>query len=879
MTDQSKNYPTFGEVAQKLVDNGYLPIPIVQGEKKPACGKGWTHYRFKETDADSYPGCGVGILTGQGTHPVGLIDADTRDQALADFIRSEVAPFTTVIRVGEAPKTGYIILLEREGLAKITSAEFDDGRYAHLPEKVQEQHKDQLHRLEILGCGQQFVAYGIHPVTGKPYEYTSPYGLEPLNTPAEKLTVVTTEQLLALIRKFENWCLAKGWKIHKKGNSDRTARSNGSSQALTAFDIDCLRCKDIPLSRARELLAYIDNDNYELWTKVGMALHLEYAGSDAALGLWNEWSMKSAKYPEGGIKELKKKWDSYEEIGKCRDALIRMPTIIALSEEGRLSIETQMRTAAKTRFIADLERCSSEYEVEALVKKLSAPVRTDREIFTEHVIRRLKALGAKGITKSNVNSWYKRSSYTKYPLNELGLAMRMLDKYRGGLLWDCVNGVPYAWTGAYWKKMYYENMLCCARLTVEEFAKEVNELPDNDRDKDELKGYVQQWSRPWVWENMIKAFRSFAEGDSSVIVHPGDFNKNLRYFGMANGEIDLETCTFIKSDPSHLITLHSPVKYDPDADCPYTKQKILEMCSNDQELADYVWTLFALAMTGKCKRTFPIFYGKGHNGKSALISIFRRVFGVGDEGYFITADPKTFLEGYQGSAGSAREDITRLKDKRLVALIESKEGARLNSVMIKQLTGDDAFTARGVYAKASVSFLMVCLPMLLTNHRPIIEDQSEGMWDRTKPIHFTEEFDEDRADPLFKEKTEAELAGVVNNLVKYLRRFMREGLKTPEKVRKDQARYRASSDPLGEFLDEFCIVDKSQSEVRSRLYRAWKTYAQESSTPIYQERKSWLFNALEERGFQTAQDNKGIYRIYGISLKASQDFENLETEK
>jgi len=870
------NYSSFGQVAQKLVDNGYLPIPIVKGEKRPACGKNWTHYRFKESDADKYAGCGVGILTGQDVYPVGLIDADTRNPVLAEKIKQKIASITTIIRVGEAPKTGYLVLLPREGFAKITSAEFDDGKYANLPKEIQDQRKDQYHRLEILGYGQQFVAYGFHPVTGMPYEYTSPYGLEPLNTHAEKLIVATEEQLYGLVKWFEEECKSYLWKPHTKGSSGQ--KSQIDNKPLTEFDIDCMRCKDIPLSKAKELLAYIDNDNYDTWREVGMALHLEYAGSREALELWDGWSRNSAKYPEGGIEELKKKWESFRETGKCKAALVRMPSIIAKAEEGRLSIETQMRAAAKTQFVADLEKCSSEYEVEALVRKISAPGRTDREIFTDHVIKRLRALGTRAITKTTVNSWYKRSSYTGYPLNELGLAMRMMDKYKGGLIWDCVNGVPYAWTGSYWRKIYYENMMCCARLTVEEFDKAVQEMKDGS-EKEDLKAFVQQCSRPWVWENMIKAFKSFAEGEASVIVHPRDFNKSLRYFGVANGEIDLEKCEFIKSNPAHLITMHSPVAYDPDADAPYAKQKILEMCSGDQELADYVWTLFALAMTGKLKRTFPIFYGTGHNGKSALISIFRRLFGIGDEGYFVTADYKTFMEGKEGNAGGAREDITRLKDKRLVALIESKEGARLNSAAIKQLTGDDAFTARGNYAKHSISFVPCCLPMLLTNHRPIIEDQSEGIWDRLKPIHFFEEFDDDKADPQFHDMTEQELPGVLNTLLGYLRRYREKGLKVPHRVKNDQAKYRASSDPLGEFFDEYCVIDKNLSEVRSKLYQAWKPYARESSVPIFQERKSWFFNALEERGFQALKDGTGIYRIHGIALKTTQEFENLEEEK
>lgn len=82
-------------------------------------------------------------------------------------------------------------------------------------------------------------------------------------------------------------------------------------------------------------------------------------------------------------------------------------------------------------------------------------------------------------------------------------------------------------------------------------------------------------------------------------------------------------------------------------------------------------------------------------------------------------------------------------------------------------------------------------------------------------------------------------------------------------------------DPLGEFFDEKCAIRKDVSGVRSELYQAWKIHAREASVPVYQERKSWFFNALEERGYEAYKDSK-TYRIRGITLKT---FENLDEEQ
>lgn len=855
---------TFDQAAERLVDNGYLPIPVTEKSKAPAISE-WTQYRFKEEDAKKHIGCGIGILPGQGDIPLSAIDCDTTNPELLKLLHAELEKISAgaplLARVGRYPRVLFLFRAET-AFSKMTSKKFVD-------------EEGEEHQLEILGDGQHFVAYGIHDKTLKPYKWLD--DRDPLNTKADQLGIITLEQAQKLSQLVNDFGAAKGWPLAAK----KPAITNGlqqrqitTTEPLTVFDVDCMRCKDIPIAKARQILSYIDNNDYEQWREVGMALHLEYEASEEALELWNEWSMNSSRYPVGGLEELRKKWESFYEVGKLRNALVGMPTLIAKSEEARASIDMQMRMAARNEFLAALEKCSSDLYVEALVRKTSLSNSLDKEVYASFVVKKLADLGVK-TSKKIIQTWFKKSSCTDYEMSELGLAERMRDTYKGGLKWDCVGTQGYVWSGSRWTKLYPEMMMCYARKTVEALRKEADSLEDKEKGA-ELRAFAKQCSKPWVWEQMIKAFKSFAEGDASVIIQSQMLNQNLRYFGVENGEIDLETGKFIKGDPSHLITRHSPVAYDPEADCPYTRTKILEMCSGDREKADLVWMLFALAMTGRARRLFPIIYGIGHNGKSALLSIFVKIFGNGETGYHVGIDKKTFLKGKEGSAGSAREDIVRIKDMRLAVLMESDEGARLDSATVKQLTGGDSFTARAQYARHSISFVPCCLPMLITNHRPIIDDQSEGIWDRLLPIHFCEEFGQDKADPNFDRKTEEELPGILNELIKYVLRLKKEGLKIPECVKRDQAKYRAASDPLGEFFEEFCVIDPHVSEVRSELYREWKSYAQDARMQPFQERKSWFFGRLEERGFLTFRTTADGIRVRGICLKRRMEFESLE---
>jgi hypothetical protein len=61
---------------------------------------------------------------------------------------------------------------------------------------VSGKHPTQPGKIEILGAGQQFVSYGIHPDTGRPYRWTNAsVGGEPLRTPLDTLPEVTPEKL------------------------------------------------------------------------------------------------------------------------------------------------------------------------------------------------------------------------------------------------------------------------------------------------------------------------------------------------------------------------------------------------------------------------------------------------------------------------------------------------------------------------------------------------------------------------------------------------------------------------------------------------------------------------------------------------------------
>jgi Bifunctional DNA primase/polymerase, N-terminal/Family of unknown function (DUF5906)/Primase C terminal 1 (PriCT-1) len=185
--------PRFADVAAQLTENGYSPVPLHFGQKRPCAGDGWQHYRFTETDTERFAHAGVGILCGK---VVGL-DIDVRDPKLAaelDALAEQMfgpAPK----RVGQAPKV-LRVLQAIAPFSKIVSRSYrlnGDG-----PD-------EKIHRVEILATGQQFVAYNIHPDTGQPYTWngvgdprTVPIGCLPVITEqSAREFVAAAEKLLA----------------------------------------------------------------------------------------------------------------------------------------------------------------------------------------------------------------------------------------------------------------------------------------------------------------------------------------------------------------------------------------------------------------------------------------------------------------------------------------------------------------------------------------------------------------------------------------------------------------------------------------------------------------------------------------------------------
>lgn len=167
---------------KQLIDNGYEPIPI-QG--KAAVATAWqtgpiTPDRMTAL-REVYPEArGTGLRTGR----LAAIDIDVRDKAHTEAIvalADKVLGPTPLKRFGSK---GLLLCYRNDEPIRKISILTDAAVPGEFADKV-----------EVLGTGLQFAAFGIHPDTEKPYEWIGTTDFDeiatPLNTPVDTLPNVT----------------------------------------------------------------------------------------------------------------------------------------------------------------------------------------------------------------------------------------------------------------------------------------------------------------------------------------------------------------------------------------------------------------------------------------------------------------------------------------------------------------------------------------------------------------------------------------------------------------------------------------------------------------------------------------------------------------
>lgn len=290
-------HPTYAEVALKLLDNGYEPVPLFAGQKRPI-PTGWTTLFIDRAQVElwaaQHPDAGVGLRTGQ---LVG-IDIDVLDPEIAHQMGRIVEERTgaTLMRVGLWPKR------------------------LHLVRTEQPFAKKSVRKLEILGQGQQFVTFGIHPDTGQPYYW--PEGDTPLDVPLADLPLVDEAACRDLLSELAAL-------LPPIGAQQREARRSGPGGATTG-----------PARDANGIVI----DGRDGWLS-GIAFHAVHDALDRGQPLDADVLAEKVWERFAGTTDLSRGRKGGHEGYEIHDALQKVRDKLSLHASGRLPL----RASAEAR--------------------------------------------------------------------------------------------------------------------------------------------------------------------------------------------------------------------------------------------------------------------------------------------------------------------------------------------------------------------------------------------------------------------------------------------------------------------------------------------------------------------------------------------------
>ncbi|MBX8803431.1 hypothetical protein HBA92_22230, partial [Ochrobactrum sp. MR28] len=127
--------------------------------------------------------------------------------------------------------------------------------------------------------------------------------------------------------------------------------------------------------------------------------------------------------------------------------------------------------------------------------------------------------------------------------------------------------------------------------------------------------------------------------------------------------------------------------------------------------------------------------------------------------------------------------------------------------------------------------------ILSGNHKPRIDDTSDGIWRRVNLVPWEVQIPLSDVDRDLPSKLRAEAAGVFAWMVEGALAYLNEGLNTPEKIRNATNEYREDSDPIGAFVRAACIVTGNEHDISSPgdLFIGYSNFASREGAPEFKQ--------------------------------------------
>ena len=302
-----------------------------------------------------------------------------------------------------------------------------------------------------------------------------------------------------------------------------------------------------------------------------------------------------------------------------------------------------------------------------------------------------------------------------------------------------------------------------------------------------------------------------------------------------NGVIDFDSKCFREGVPEDYNSKSTNIDYIPlnrekDAKIIEEIEEFMKQLFPIDDLRRYMWDHLASCLIGKNEnQTFNIYNGVGRNGKSALVTLMYKILGD-----YTGNVPITLLTQKRGLIGGTSSEIVNLRGTRYAVMQESTKGDQINEGVMKELTGGDKITARGLY-KDAVTFVPQFKLVMMTNNLFDIKSNDDGTWRRIRICEFLSLFTENpvegdkekpyqfKVDKKIDKKFDVWAPVFMAMLVE--RAFETQGIvEDCEMVLASSAQYRADQDYLAHFVKDQIVENPVKTILVSDLKRQFKAW-------------------------------------------------------
>lgn len=551
------------------------------------------------------------------------------------------------------------------------------------------------------------------------------------------------------------------------------------------------------IKHVKELLEMLKTerfDNYNDWLDIGIVLFNINNEDESYLYLWDEMSSKSSKYESTACK---KKWDSFTSRGDT-DEQLNIGTLMfwAQIDNPDEYMKFTFRNEKKKAFI---EKC---LKLPPLDSDLAEVINLlyDKHFKYDEIAK----------------VWYQ---FVEHHWEMVGSEPLDLSKF--------ISRDVFIFFKEYVLKNAYNNT-----NDMENFAKM---MEDTAKTLDAISKKLKNSSPK---QHIIKECKNYFKDKTFKDL----LNENEYLIGFKDGVYDLKNKLFRNGRPSDYITLcvgYEYIEYDENNSIIKEIENFINSIQPDITQDDLDRRLYLKKFLASCleggniDETFVIFTGSGRNGKSKLIELMEKA--MGDYAGKISV---SCITRPRNKSSDASPDIISLKSKRFVSMVESDQRENINNGILKEITGGDIISGRGLYKeteefKPQFKFVLACndIPGLQTPDDP-------AFYERLRicdfPAHFTKkvenEYDKE-IDETITKKIKSWAPYFMSILIHWYHEFFPKGqnkIKPPDCVISHNNIYRTNNDEWNDFFTISCKIIKTNKNTDKVKIK-----------PIYDEFRHW----------------------------------------